>query len=110
MVEIIVRVTVWAVFAVAAANMLHGVRVAIRLARHVSRTKGADLSLWLPTFRSLTDVHTWLSRWRAIVMSKEPAMVAIRRESRQVVGRYLHLMVMSNAWGMAVTAIAPALT
>jgi hypothetical protein len=110
MVDVIVRVTVLAVFAVASANMLHGLMLCVRLVRHVRRAGQADRTLWLPFFRSLTDVRDWFGRWRSIVMSSAPAMVAIRRDGRQVVGRYLHLMLMSNAWGMAVTAIAPALT
>jgi hypothetical protein len=32
-------------------------------------------------------------------------MVAIRHDARLIVGRYVYLMLMSNAWGMAVTAI-----
>ena len=109
MVDVIIRVTVFAVLAVAAVNILHGILVTVRFACHVRRSSRGGLSLWLPTFQSAADVAAWLARWRSIVTSGEPAMVAIRRDSRLIVGRYFHLMLMSNAWGMAVTAIAPAL-
>ena len=109
MVDVIIRVTVFAVLAVAAVNILHGLVLTVRFACHVHRSGRGGLSLWLPTFRSTADVAAWLARWRSIVMSAEPAMVAIRRDGRLIVGRYFHLVLMSNAWGMAVTAIAPAL-
>jgi hypothetical protein len=32
-------------------------------------------------------------------------MVAIRHDARVIVVRYMHLVLMSNAWGIAVTAI-----
>jgi hypothetical protein len=110
MVEGIIRVTVLAVFAVAAVNVLQLALLSVRLARHIRRIGRGDIALWFPMFRSASDVGAWLGRWRSIVMSGEPAMVAIRRDGRRVAGRYLHLVLMSNAWGMAVTAIAPVLS
>jgi len=105
MVDVIIRVTVLAVLAVAAVNILHAALLSVRLARHLRAGRYGDLGLWFPIFHSMSDAAAWVARWRSIVMSGEPAMVAIRRDGRMIVVRYMHLMLMSNAWGIAVTAI-----
>ena len=105
MIDVIIRVTVLAVFAVAAVNIAHAVLLSIRLARHLRGGRYGDLGLWFPIFRSLSDAGTWLTHWRSILNSGQPAMVAIRHDGRLIVGRFMHLMLMSNAWGMAVTAV-----
>jgi hypothetical protein len=105
MVDVIIRVTVLAVLAVAAVNILHAALLSVRLARHLRAGRYGNLGLWFPIFHSMSDAAAWVARWRSIVMSGQPAMVAIRHDARVIVGRSMHLMLMSNAWGMAVTAI-----
>jgi hypothetical protein len=105
MVDVIIRVTVLAVLAVATVNILHAALLSVRLARHLRAGRYGDLGLWFPIFHSMSDAAAWVARWRSIVTSGQPAMVAIRHDARVIVGRYVYLMLMSNAWGMAVTAI-----
>ena len=66
------------------------------------------LGLWLPIFTSLSDVRDWLSAWRG-VLRPEPALVALRADARQVIGRHIYLALLSQTWAMAVSAIAPRL-
>ena len=108
MVEIIVAATTVVVMGLTALNAAHGGLVVGRLARHIARRhSNLGLSFWLPTFGSLADVHAWLSGWRSILGSRDPAVVAIRLEARLVVTRYLYVALTSQTWAMAVTAIAP---
>lgn len=110
MIEWIIRITVVLVLAVAAANVLHGAWIASRLARYAARRYAhLGLWLWLPIFRTRRDVVEWVATWRAIVRGGDPAVAAIRRDGREVAGRYLQLGLLSNAWGMAVWAVLPGL-
>jgi hypothetical protein len=108
MVDVIVRLTVLAVLALGALNALHAGAILFRLVRHVAR-RGPHfcLALWLPTFTSVADVRAWLARWGTVLA--DPAVVALRTDARTVVSRHLYLMVLSQTWAMAVTAVAPQL-
>jgi hypothetical protein len=108
MVDVIVRFTVLAVLALAALNALHGGAVLVRIVRQLARRQPhLGLALWLPVFTSVGDIETWLGNWRAAL--GDPALVALRRDARTVIGRHLYLALMSQTWAMAVTAIAPQL-
>ena len=106
MVDVVVRLTVFAVLALGALNALHAGAIFFRLVRHVARRHPhLGLALWLPTFTSVSDVRTWLAWWRRVLA--DPAVVALRTDARTVAGRYLYLTVLSQTWAMAVSAIAP---
>jgi hypothetical protein len=106
MVDVIVRLTVLAVLALAALNALHGSVVLFRIARHVvHRQPHYGLALWLPAFSSLDDVRAWLGAWGVIL--RDPALIALRTDARTVVSRHLYLALLSQTWAMAITAIAP---
>jgi hypothetical protein len=106
MVDVIVRLTVVAVLALAALNALHGSAVLIRIVRHVARQQPQfGLALWLPAFTSVDDIRAWLARWRTILA--DPALLRLRTDARTVVGRHLYLALLSQTWAMAVTAITP---
>ena len=108
MVDTIIRLTVLAVLALAAANALHAVAVFVRFARHVSRCAPHDgLSFWLPAFGSVRDARVWLGQWRALFDSRDPKLIALRLDARLVIGRHLHLTLLSNTWAIALSAIAP---
>lgn len=110
MIEWIIRITVVLVLAVAAANVLHGAWIAARLGRYAVRRYGhLGAWLWLPTFRTRRDVIEWVATWRAIVRGGDPAVAAIRRDGRVVVGRYLQLALLANTWSTALWAILPRL-
>jgi hypothetical protein len=110
MVDVIVRLTVVAVLAVATANLVHAASVAVRLGRYVARRHARlGLWLWLPVFTSGRDARAWVATWRAILTAGDPALARLRTQGRVVLGRYLQLAVTSNAWAMAVTALAPRL-
>jgi hypothetical protein len=109
MVDVILRLTVLAVLALVALNAVQTGLVLIRLVRHVGRRHPRyGLGLWLPIFTSLSDVRDWLSAWRG-VLRPEPALVALRADARQVIGRHIYLALISQTWAMAVSAIAPRL-
>jgi type IV secretory pathway protease TraF len=109
MVDAIFRLTVLAVLVLAAVNAVQTAAVMIRLVRHVARRHpGYGLGLWLPIFTSTSDVRDWLAAWRA-VLRPEPALVALRADTRQVIGRHIYLMLLSQTWAMAVSTIAPRL-
>ena len=61
----------------------------------------------LPTFRSTGDVRDWLDDWRVFLNSTDPALIALRHDTRVVIGRHLHLTIVSNTWALALIAIAP---
>ena len=104
----IVAATTVVVMGLTALNAAHAGLVLGRLVRHVAR-RHSHLGLWLPTFGSVADVRNWLGAWRSILGSRDPAVVAIRRDARLVVTRYLYVALTSQTWAMAVTAIAPSL-
>jgi hypothetical protein len=109
MVDAIFRLTVLGVLVLAAVNAVQAGAVVLRLVRHVGRRHpNYGLGLWLPTFTSVTDVRDWLKAWRG-VLRPEPALVALRADARQVMGRYIYLALLSQTWAMAVSAIAPRL-
>lgn len=110
MIEWIIRITVVLVLAVAAANVLHGAWIAVRLGRYAARRyRHLGVWLWLPTFRTRRAAIEWVATWRAIVWGGDPAVAAIRRDGRVVAGRYLQLAVLANTWSMAVWAVLPRL-
>jgi len=109
MVDAIFRLTVLVVLALAALNALQAGSLLIRLVRHVARRQPHfGLNLWLPAFTSVSDIRDWLKAWRG-VLRPEPALVALRTDARQVIGRYLYLALLSQTWAMAVSALAPRL-
>ena len=109
MVDAILRLTVLVVLALTAVNALQAGLVLIRLVRHVARRQPHyGLNLWLPTFTSVSDVREWVKAWRGM-LRPEPAFVAIRADARQVIGRYIYLVLLSQTWAMAVSALAPRL-
>jgi hypothetical protein len=103
MVDMIIWLTVLVVLALAIANVLHATLVLGRFARHVPR------AFWLPLFTSPGDVRLWLGQWRALLDSREPALVALRSDVRLVIGRHVHLAVLSNAWAIALSTLAAGL-
>ncbi len=106
MVDIIVRLTVLAVLTLAALNALHGATVLVRIVRQVARRQPHfGLALWLPVFTSVADIRTWLGAWRAAF--SDPTSVALRTDARTIAGRHLYLALMSQAWALVVTALAP---
>jgi hypothetical protein len=109
MVDAIFRLTVLAVLVLTALNALQTGAVVIRLVRHVARRHPRyGLRLWLPIFSSVSDVREWLNAWRG-VLRPDPALVALRTDARQVIGRHVYLALLSQTWAMAVSAIAPRL-
>jgi hypothetical protein len=109
MVDMIFRLTVLTVMALAAINAAHITLLLIRLVRHVGRRHpNYGLGLWLPLFTSVNDVRDWLEAWRT-ALRPDPVMVAWRADVRQVIGRHLYLALISQTWAMAVSAIAPRL-
>jgi hypothetical protein len=107
MVDAIFRLTVLGVLVLVAVNAVQTGAIVVRLVRHVAR-RHPGLGLWLPIFTSLDDVRDWLTAWRG-VLRPEPALVALRAEARQVIGRHVYLGLLSQTWAMAVSAIAPRL-
>jgi hypothetical protein len=108
MVDTIIRLTVLAVLALAFANAVHAVVVFVRLARHLAAcSPHGGLAFWLPAFGSMRDARVWVLRWRGVLQSGDSALVAIRTDGRTVLGRHLHLTLISNTWAVALTAVAP---
>ena len=104
----VIRLTVLAVLALAAANAVHAAIVFVRFARQVSRrAPHGGLSFWLPAFGSMRDARVWLGQWRALFESPDPVLVALRLDARTVVTRHVHLMVLSHTWTIALSTIAP---
>jgi hypothetical protein len=109
MVDAILRLTFLAVLALAAVNAVQTGAVLVRLVRHVARRRPDDgLRLWLPIFSSIRDVREWLEAWRR-VLRPDPALVALRADARQVIGRHIYLALLSQTWAMAINVIAPRL-
>ena len=110
MVDAIIRLTVLAVLALAAANALHAATVFVRFARQIARrAPHGGLSFWLPAFGSMRDARIWVGRWRALLASHDPALVALRLDARLVITRHLHLTLLSHTWAIALSALAPRL-
>jgi len=107
MVDMIIRLTVLTVLALALANALHAVIVFVRFARQLARhAPHGGLSFWLPAFGSMRDARIWLGHWRALLESRDQALVAVRLDARLVISRHVHLMVLSHTWAIALSAIA----
>jgi len=107
MVDVIFRMTVLAVMALAGINAMQTGALLFRLVRHVGRRHpNFGLGLWLPIFTSVQDVRDWLNAWRS-VLRPEPALVALRAEARQVIGRHIYLALLSQTWAMTISAIGP---
>ena len=107
MVDMIIRLTVLAVTALALVNGLHAALVFVRFARHLAaRSPHGGLGLWLPAFGSIRDARMWAGQWRALFDSHDLALVALRRDARIVVGRHLHLTLLSSAWTIALSTLA----
>ena len=110
MVEWIIRITALAVAAVALGNMGRGAWVLARLAYHVRaqhRHLGRDL--WLPLWRTPRDAREWFATWRAILTSRDPMIAAVRHDGRVVATRQVQLLLMSDAWAMAIAVLVPRL-
>jgi hypothetical protein len=108
MVDTIIRLTALVVLTLAALNALQAGTVFLRLLRRLGHRRGG-LALVLPTFRSTADVRDWLEDWRVFLNCADPALVALRHDARIVIGRHLHLAIVSNTWALALIAIAPPL-
>jgi anaerobic C4-dicarboxylate transporter len=110
MVDFILRLTVAAVLILAAVNTIQGVALMVRLARHVARRQPQwGLNLWLPAFTSVSDIRSWLGTWHEVLRSGDPVFAKIRANARVVVGRHVYLALLSHAWAIAVTSLAPQL-
>jgi hypothetical protein len=110
MVDMVIRLTVGAVLILAAMNTVQGIALLVRLVRHVaSRQPQWGLNLWLPAFTSVDDIRSWIEAWREVLRPGDPALVRIRATARTVIGRHIYLVLLSNTWAMAVTALAPRL-
>ena len=107
MVDTVIRLTALVVLGLALANAVHAASVFARFARHVGRHGGPEL--WLPAFGSARDVRVWLARWRAALDPRDPALARLRLDARLVIGRHVHLTLLSNTWAIAVSALAPSL-
>jgi hypothetical protein len=110
MVDWIIRLTALAVATVAAANMARGAWLLVRLGLHVNaRYRHLGRHLWLPLWRRPGDAREWLAMWWAILTSADPMIAAVRHDGRVVAARHVQLLVMSDAWAMAVTILLPRL-
>lgn len=110
MIDTVIRLTVLAVLALAAANTLHAAWVFVRFARQIARrTPQGGLSFWLPAFGSVRDARVWLARWKSVLAEQDPVMIALRLDARVVLTRHFHLTLLSNSWAIALNAIAPRL-
>jgi len=106
MVDTIIRLTALVVLTLAVLNALQAGTVFVRLLQRLAHRRGG-LALVLPTFRSTGDVRDWLADWRVFLNSTDPALIALRHDTRVVIGRHLHLTIVSNTWALALIAIAP---
>src|SRR5712691_3565111 len=106
MVDTVIRLTVLLMLALGALNALHAGAVVVRLLHRLARRRGG-LALLLPTFTSTADIRDWLEDWRVFLNSGDPALIALRHDARVVIGRHIHLTIVSNTWALAVMAIAP---
>jgi hypothetical protein len=106
MVDMIVRTTALVVVMLATLNAMHAGTIFVRLVQRLARRRGG-VALLLPTFRSVADVLDWLEDWRVFWNGGDRALVALRHDARIVIGRYLHLTIVSNAWIFALLLIAP---
>ena len=110
MVEWIIRITALAVAAVALANMAWGVWILVRLGCHVHALhRHLGRQLWLPLWRTPRDAREWFSTWRAILTSGDPMIAAVRHDGCVVATRQIQLLLMSDAWAMAVAVLVPRL-
>lgn len=110
MVDTIIRLTVLAVLALAAANAVHAASVFVRFVRQMGRhAPHGGLSFWLPAFSSVRDARVWLARWRSLLTAQDPVMIALRLDARLVLARHFHLTLLSHGWAIALSAIAPRL-
>jgi hypothetical protein len=103
MVDAIIRLTVLVVLMLGALNVLHAGAIVARLLQHAARRGGRPL--WLPAFQCMADVRAWLGDWRDLLASDTPALIALRHEARVVIGRQIHLAVVSHTWALALTVI-----
>ena len=103
MADTIIRLTVLVVLLLGALNALHASAIVTRLVYQVARRGGRPV--WLPSFRCLADVSAWLGDWRDLLASDTPALIALRHETRVVMGRHIHLAVLSHTWALALAAI-----
>jgi hypothetical protein len=106
MVDMIIRLTALVVVMLAALNAMQAGTIVVRLLHRLMRRRGG-VALLLPTFRSAADVRDWLEDWRVFLNCGDRALVALRHDARIVIGRYLHLTIVSNAWAFALLLIAP---
>jgi hypothetical protein len=110
MIDTVIRLTVLAVMALAAANAVHAACVFVRFARQIAqRAPHGGLSFWLPAFTSVRDARVWLARWKSVLAAQDPVMIALRVDARMVLTRHIHLTLLSNSWAIALSAIAPRL-
>jgi hypothetical protein len=110
MVDTIIRLTVLVVMALALVNGVQAALVIVRFARHLAgRSPHGGLAFWLPAFGSMRDARIWLGQWRALFDSHDPELVKIRVDARLVVGRHVHLALLSQTWAIALNALAPSL-
>jgi len=108
--DTVIRLTVLAVGALAAANTVHAAYVFVRFARQIARrAPHGGLSFWLPAFSSVRDARVWLARWKSVLAAQDPVMIALRLDARTVLTRHFHLTLLSNSWAIALHAIAPRL-
>jgi hypothetical protein len=110
MVDMIIRLTVGAVLILAVMNVVQGITVLVRLARHVARRQPQwGLNLWLPAFTSVDDIRNWTKAWRSVLRPSDPVLVTIHTTARTVASRHLYLALLSHTWVMAVSTLAPQL-
>jgi len=106
MVDTIIRLTALVVLTLAALNALQAGTVFVRLLQRLAHRRGG-LALVLPTFRSPGDVCYCLDDCRVFLHCTDPSRSALRHDTRVVIGRHLHLTIVSNTWALALIAIAP---
>ena len=111
MVDVIVKVTGWAVLAVAVLNLAQGALVTARLIAYVTRRyPHLRLDLWFPRWQDVRAARAWLATWRGILRSGDPMMAAIRVDGRSVIARHVQLMLSSHAWVIVVATMVPRLS
>jgi hypothetical protein len=103
MVDAIIWLTAMAVLALGALNALHAGAIVTRMLHQAARRGGRPLCL--PAFRCMGDVRAWLGDWRDLLASDTPALIALRHDARVVIGRHIHLAVVSHTWALALAAI-----
>jgi hypothetical protein len=108
MIDTIIRLTVGTVLVLAVLNMVRAVALLAKVVGAVARRQPQwGLDLWLPAFSSVDDIRRWLGAWREALRPSDTASAEIRTMVRTIGSRHFYLALLSHAWALALTAVAP---